>query len=141
MISRQNFVNIILIVIASISIYFNIKSVSSSFEIYEKSFQLDALSKPLEQKASTLNNDNNAMKIRKIQDLYISIYRNEFRKYSQNNEDGVINRLLNYLNMTRNGFSVEFGCGGGQEVNTRYLREMFNWTCFFSCPGSTRTCP
>ncbi len=65
---------------------------------------------------------------KKILDLYYSLNRSEFKKFSQNKEDGVTERILVYLSMTTPpGFFVEFGCGDGNEVNSRYTREKYNW--------------
>lgn len=47
---------------------------------------------------------------------------NEFKVYSQNGEDGIIESLLCYVGI-KNKFYVEFGVNDGTECNTRYLRE------------------
>ena len=43
-----------------------------------------------------------------------------FKVYSQNDQDGIIEKLCEILNIKRGTF-VEFGCGDGIENNTRYL--------------------
>jgi hypothetical protein len=48
------------------------------------------------------------------------------KHYSQNGEDGVIERLMEILGPT-NRYYVEIGTGDGTECNTRYLRER-RWT-------------
>jgi hypothetical protein len=67
----------------------------------------------------------------KILKFYNSIKENEFKKYSQNKEDGVVGFLVDFLNLSENnrtGFFVEFGTESGVEINTRHLRETRNWT-------------
>jgi hypothetical protein len=62
-------------------------------------------------------------------DFYNSFYHSESKIYSQNKEDGVTDRILAYLNLNKPpGFFVEFGCGDGNEINTRFAREKYNWT-------------
>jgi hypothetical protein len=63
----------------------------------------------------------------KILEFYNIIGKGELKVFSQNKEDGVIQALLSFLNMTKPGFYVEFGTESGRECNTRYLREKFNW--------------
>ena len=58
--------------------------------------------------------------INKIIDLYNSIYQSEFKKTSQNGEDGVIEALLKFLNITNSGYYVELGTENGNECNTRF---------------------
>ena len=59
--------------------------------------------------------------------FYNTIHRSESKVYSQNNEDGVILKLLQFINKTRDGFYVEFGTQQGLECNTRNLRERYGW--------------
>jgi hypothetical protein len=50
------------------------------------------------------------------------LHRHRARHFSQNGEDGVIERLMAIVGVT-NRFYVEMGTGSGEECNTRYLRE------------------
>ena len=63
----------------------------------------------------------------KVMDLYNQTAKSEYRVYSQNLEDGVIQFLINLLNI-KNGLYVEFGTESGEQCNTRLLREKYNWT-------------
>jgi hypothetical protein len=51
----------------------------------------------------------------------------ERKVFSQNGEDGVIQKLLWEIK-PRNKYYVEFGTEKGTEINTRWLREQFGWT-------------
>jgi hypothetical protein len=55
-----------------------------------------------------------------------SIREAEFRVYSQWGEDGVIQYLINYLNIPHHTF-VEFGVANYDEANTRFLLVNNNW--------------
>jgi hypothetical protein len=52
----------------------------------------------------------------------IDLSKYEKKVYSQNGEDGVLEKIFDLINPT-NKFFVEFGCGNGSECNTRYLRQ------------------
>jgi hypothetical protein len=54
--------------------------------------------------------------------LVRELHKHERKEYSQNGEDGVIERLFAILGVT-NRFYVELGTGPGVECNTRLLRE------------------
>ena len=73
-------------------------------------------------KESTLDEDKNRIKL-----FYNEIFNNEYKVFSQSKEDGVIMKLLEFINKTRNGFYVEFGTQQGLECNTRNLRENYAW--------------
>lgn len=73
-------------------------------------------------KESTLDEDKNKIKL-----FYNEIFKNEYKVFSQSKEDGVIMKLLEFINKTRNGFYVEFGTQQGLECNTRNLRENYAW--------------
>jgi hypothetical protein len=55
-------------------------------------------------------------------DFVADLHRHRARHFSQNGEDGVIERLMELIGVT-NRFYVELGTGCGDECNTRYLRE------------------
>ena len=73
-------------------------------------------------KESTLDEDKSKIKL-----FYNEIFKNEYKVFSQSKEDGVIMKLLEFINKTRNGFYVEFGTQQGLECNTRNLRENYAW--------------
>lgn len=54
--------------------------------------------------------------------LVRDLHRHERKQYSQNGEDGVIERLFDIVGVT-NRYAVELGTGSGEECNTRLLRE------------------
>jgi hypothetical protein len=67
----------------------------------------------------------------KIEGFYNFISQKEFKKYSQNKEDGIIDFLIEFVNLGEigyKGFYVEFGTEKGNEINTKYLKEKRNWT-------------
>lgn len=59
-------------------------------------------------------------------DKIIDPLEHEFRVYSQNGEDGVI-QLIFYCIGTTSEYYVEFGTQNGLECNTRFLREQLGW--------------
>jgi hypothetical protein len=65
-----------------------------------------------------------------ILDFHAAFVKNEFKKYSQNKEDGVIAELIAILNLNASSskYFVEIGTQSGVECNSRYLRESLNWT-------------
>jgi hypothetical protein len=58
--------------------------------------------------------------------LVRDLHRHERKQYSQNGEDGVIERLFEIVGVTNRCY-VELGTGSGEECNTRLLRER-GWT-------------
>lgn len=63
----------------------------------------------------------------------------EFRKFSQNGEDGITMKLVELCKKKINKFCVEFGAENGIECNTRILKEDMDWDnvwldCNYSIP-------
>lgn len=58
------------------------------------------------------------------QPIDLSLY--EKKIYSQDGEDGIIEKIFECIGTT-NKFFVEFGVENGAECNTRYLREHLGW--------------
>ena len=56
----------------------------------------------------------------------INLSESEKKIYSQNGEDGVIEKIMALLDI-KQGFYVEFGAENGEECNTRNLRESVRW--------------
>ena len=56
-----------------------------------------------------------------LTDWVFSLRRAGRRVFSQNDEDGVIEEIFNYIGTT-NKVYVEFGASDGLECNTRFLR-------------------
>lgn len=54
--------------------------------------------------------------------LVRDLHRHERKQYSQNGEDGVLERLFEIFGVTNRQY-VELGTGSGEECNTRLLRE------------------
>lgn len=57
----------------------------------------------------------------------IDLSEHEWRKFSQNGEDGVIARIFDLISPV-DRFYVEFGVGNGKVCNTRCLRETCGWS-------------
>lgn len=55
-----------------------------------------------------------------------SLYRHEFRRYSQYGEDGVISEIFRRIGVAA-GYCVEFGIETGEECNTRLLLTEGGW--------------
>lgn len=47
--------------------------------------------------------------------------------YSQNGEDGTLEKIFEVLGILEDGYYVEFGAESGAECNTRYFRENYGW--------------
>jgi hypothetical protein len=79
---------------------------------------------------STTTKETGTEALRKVLQFYESIRKKEFKVFSQNKEDGVIDFLIDCLNLGQNysGFFVEFGTEDGNQINTRYLKQKRNWT-------------
>jgi hypothetical protein len=56
-----------------------------------------------------------------------NLNRFEFKVYSQNGEDGILQAIFSKIGST-NAFCVEFGVHDGTECNTRFLREKQGWS-------------
>lgn len=63
----------------------------------------------------------------------------EFKVYSQNGEDGIIEEIFNRIG-NRTKYAVEFGVEDGRECNTRFLKEKKGWKVIqfdgVECKGS-----
>jgi hypothetical protein len=66
-------------------------------------------------------------KIKTIKQFHDTLKQSDKKHYSQNGEDGVLVKLVEYINKTNGGEYVEFGTGNGDETNTRLLREKYEW--------------
>lgn len=128
---------LVLILISIISIiyffgstHFNLWNIKKEIKVKQKDLNQKNVDKALilprtEPNVEVTSNNRNQEED-KILDFYNAIRQSELKVYSQNREDGVIQALLNFLNITKPGFYVEFGTESGRECNTRYLREKFN---------------
>ena len=59
-------------------------------------------------------------------EFHNSLINSEKKIYSQNGEDGVIEKLIETINLNKtHGYYVKFGVQDGQECNSRYLRVKF----------------
>lgn len=77
---------------------------------------------------SSNNNNDESSRVEKIRSLQASLESSESKVYSQNGEDGVLEKLSQLFIPLGRGFFVEFGAGDGQETNTRLLRETQSWS-------------
>lgn len=55
------------------------------------------------------------------------LWRHEWGIFSQNGEDGVLQSIFHHIGVKHREY-VEFGTEDGSECNTRYWREVYNWT-------------
>lgn len=63
----------------------------------------------------------------KVKQMYDMLESSESKVFSQNGEDGVLEKLIEIFNLTSVGYYVEIGAGDGHETNTRILREFHSW--------------
>ena len=75
-------------------------------------------------KMENKNNDN----LVKLKAFHQSLNQSEKKFFSQNGEDGVLLFLADFIKKPNKGYYVEFGASNGDECNTRYLREKYEWT-------------
>lgn len=47
--------------------------------------------------------------------------------YSQNGEDGTLEKIFELIGILDQGYFVEFGAGSGSECNSRYFKENYGW--------------
>jgi hypothetical protein len=67
------------------------------------------------------------LKLFNVNSTVIDLFEWEKSRYSQNGEDGIIEKIFNTIGTSDSPYYVEFGVEDGTECNTRYLREK-NWT-------------
>jgi hypothetical protein len=68
------------------------------------------------------------IEMRQLQELNTNnIHHNEFKTFSQNGEDGIIQFLISRIPIERKVF-VEFGIGSYSECNTKFLLKQNNWS-------------
>jgi len=63
----------------------------------------------------------------KKENNYLNPNENEFKCFSQFGEDGIIQYLINNINLSNKKF-IEFGVENYEEANTRFLLENDNWS-------------
>lgn len=66
-------------------------------------------------------------RLSRIKIMYAALEGSESKVFSQNGEDGVLEKLIDLLKFPAKGFYVECGVGDGHESNTRILREFHSW--------------
>ena len=111
---QNNYLNILKLIANFLKLYLGktLKKQSEKNSIYES---------PKRYSSITLQEET------KIKNLYNDLADSEKKIYSPNNEDGVILRLLEFLNIDYGGFYVEFNAQQGLKCNTRNLRENYGW--------------
>ena len=67
------------------------------------------------------------LKLFNVNSTMIDLFEWEKSIYSQNGEDGIIEKIFDTIGKSDSPYYVEFGVEDGTECNTRYLREK-NWT-------------
>ncbi len=101
---------------------------SSENYIQEKLLSITKKSILSSQENKVTNNNIEIESVIKVINLYNSILNSEKKIYSQNGEDGILERLIDLIKLNKTGgYYVEFGTQDARECNTRYLREKLGW--------------
>lgn len=117
--NRSSYLILVAFVVLATIVYMNYSSIND----INKKLREYSLSLP-----RTQNRNQNEES--RIKEFYNKIASRERKVYSQNNEDGVIEVLLELVGIKDPSYYVEIGVGSteAKECNTRYLREVKKWT-------------
>ena len=86
---------------------------------------LKKLNKNSDMKSILINSQNYFINKKNEYDYFTNIQQAEFKVFSQNGEDGIIDYLLYKLDITNPKF-IEIGVENYEEANTRLLYEIHN---------------